>query len=97
MNFYCIYDLKANYYLTPFTAMNHHVAKRMFTASCSDPNTSLYQFPTDYELFYIGTFCEQTARMDSDDKMSLGLAASFRRLDFYPPQPQPTTFDGTGE
>lgn len=97
MNFYAIYDLKAGYYLTPFIAHNHHVAKRMFTASCSDSNTSLYQFPTDYELFLIGSFDEQTAEIATVEKESLGLAAAFRRLDFYPPQPVPTTFDGSTE
>lgn len=94
---FAIFDTKAKYFAVPFLARNEFSAKRMFTESCSAPDTELYKYPTDYELFYIADFDEDTGVYTSVDKESLGLAASYRRLDFYPVQPVPETIDGDHE
>ncbi|AXL15506.1 nonstructural protein [Microviridae sp.] len=91
-NFYAVYDIKAQYYLAPFTSVNDHTAKRAFIGACSDPDTKLYKFPTDYELFHVGEFLEETGELvPVEAKRSLGLAASYKRLDFYGVDPVETT------
>ncbi len=94
---YAVRDLKADFFLSPFIAHNDHHAKRAFAEAASDPATGLYQFPTDYELYYVGDFDVVAGTVISADKISLGCASSYRRTTLNPPAAVETTFGDSDE
>ena len=57
---YTIYDSKAEAYLRPFFTTTKGLALRSFVDESNKPGTSLNQYPSDYTLFEIGTFEDQT-------------------------------------
>ena len=52
MKIYSIYDGQAKFWLSPFTAQNDNVAKRMFIVSLGDS----FPFRADFILYSIGEF-----------------------------------------
>lgn len=60
---FTIRDVKASEYKTPFFALNHAEANRSFVRIALDPQTMVNQFPEDFELFYLGMYDTETARV----------------------------------
>lgn len=58
---FCIYDEKAEAYITPFYAPTVAVAKRNFTQAATTEGNSFNLFAADYTLFETGTWDDQTA------------------------------------
>lgn len=56
---YCIRDAKAECFLTPFLKKTHGEAERDFTTLVNDDKSMVNKFPEDYDLYFIGTFCDQ--------------------------------------
>lgn len=56
LNAYTLHDLKALNFNQPFFCLNHGVARRMVTDIATDPNTSIGRHPSDYILYFIGTY-----------------------------------------
>lgn len=63
MKLYTIRDGSAEFFLPPFCAPNDNVAKRMFIGSLGDSFT----FRTDFLLYSIGEFDDQTGLLQSSD------------------------------
>lgn len=61
VNFYSIYDVKANIYSIPFVAVNEKVAKRTVQGAMLDTNSILRLHPSDYRLFCVGQFDDESA------------------------------------
>lgn len=61
LNVYTIYDEKAAAFLPPFCQATDGVAIRNFVASAQDTQSAIGAFPTDFTLFRIGSFDEDTA------------------------------------
>jgi hypothetical protein len=55
---YSIYDLKVSAYSTPFFSPNDSVALRSFQQVKRDPDSQVYHFPGDFQLYRIGTFTD---------------------------------------
>lgn len=58
---YCIYDEKAKLYNDPFYMVNHGVATRTFSDMVHNPETVINKHPTDYHLYYLGEYDDETA------------------------------------
>lgn len=55
---FAIYDRKANTYSLPFFKPSEGDALRMFMQAAVDQQTTIYMYPSDYELYFIGEYTE---------------------------------------
>lgn len=68
MNAYAIRDLKADFNC-PFFSVNDDVAVRQFASVVNDPTSLISQFPSDYQLFFVGQFNTVTGQFLNDDAL----------------------------
>lgn len=61
LELFCVYDLKAEYFGSPFTARNSAVAQRLFERLCFSGESEISKAPTDYTLVHIGSFDDSNA------------------------------------
>ncbi len=80
MQIFTIRDSKAEAYLQPFYAMNVGLAVRMITESAQDQGTMLYKYPSDFELFSIGSFDEHTGIITGSPHVSIGKIVDFLQI-----------------
>ncbi len=64
---FSIRDAKAEVFNKPFHATTHGEAERNFQTAVNDPKTTLSQYPEDFDLYYIGTYNDNTGRFLSLD------------------------------
>lgn len=77
-NIYTVYDSKALAFMQPFYSERHEVAQRHFAAAANDINTDIGRYSTDYTLFCIGEFDDQSGIITPLEQFqNLGLAASY--------------------
>lgn len=57
---YSIYDAKTKVFSKPFHALTEGEAERSFQQVVNDDRSNLFQFPEDYDLYYIGRYDDQT-------------------------------------
>lgn len=57
---FAIRDVKAAAYLRPFFSQNHQVAMRDCTSACRNPESPFVKFPTDFELYQLGEFDDES-------------------------------------
>jgi len=57
---FCVYDSKARIYAAPFLAPRQEVAVRDFTRAARDPNVDISRFPSDYSLYEMGEFDDES-------------------------------------
>jgi len=62
---YSIRDAKAEVYNQPWFAKTHGEAERNFTQLTRDQKSQVSQFPEDYDLYYLGTYDDQTGMVES--------------------------------
>ena len=62
---FSVYDEKAETYSLPLTHSSVQVAIRSFTAAVKNPQSFIHQFPSDYALYHIGSFDEDTSEIKS--------------------------------
>lgn len=60
---YSLHDLKAGGFYAPFTSPNDSAAKRAVATAAHMDNTLVSQHPSDFELFSLGTFNEDTGEI----------------------------------
>lgn len=60
---YCIFDSKAQIYHAPFYKSTHGEAERDFQSVSRDPQSTISQYPEDFDLFYIGEFDDETGKV----------------------------------
>lgn len=56
---YTVYDAKSLAYNTPFFAPTDGSATRSFQELANDLSTTVGKFPTDYSLWFVGTYDDQ--------------------------------------
>ncbi len=61
MSLYVIYDSKAQIYNKPFCMQNDQVATRACIDLVNDPTTDCAKHPTDYALYWIGSYDDENA------------------------------------
>lgn len=71
MNLYSLYDLKAEFYMTPFVSRTDKTVLRDIFSLLSDPNTVLAQHPEDFVLYRLGVWSEVTGDFLSTDKVKI--------------------------
>lgn len=76
---FAVLDTKLNTYAQPFFMPTVPSALRAFAGACNDPSTMLSKHPTDFSLFLLGEFDDETGEVHSVKLENLGMAASFVR------------------
>ncbi len=75
---FAIYDNKATAYMQPFFAGTPGLALRSFSDSANSQETIFNKHPTDFCLFEIGEFNDETAEINTyKETKNLGLAADY--------------------
>lgn len=75
---FSVFDSKAKGWLPPFTAVNAAVAIRMFERAVNDGQSDFHRFSSDYSLFEIGLFSEDSGEVQGvEPKVNLGVAVEF--------------------
>ena len=78
-DYYAIFDIKADRYLTPFPETNNATALRQFEAIVNNPESFVYTHPEDYQLFRVGSWDHIQGDMEGVTKMHLADATDFSR------------------
>lgn len=74
---YGIFDDKAAAYSNPFFMIHHGQALRAFGDVVQDPNSSIHRHPSDFHLYYIGDFDNESGQFTSFEPQFLGHAVDF--------------------
>lgn len=61
MFIYTVRDAKAQLYGRPFFVHNAAIALRGMSDQVNDPQSDFFKYPTDFELFELGTYDDSTA------------------------------------
>lgn len=76
---FAIFDNKAQAYAQPFFCLNRAMAERSFKIACNDPKTEFFHAPTDYTLFEIGDYHQDSGLLcQPENHVNCGLAAQFK-------------------
>lgn len=62
---FSVYDVKAQTYANPFLFTHKGEAIRAFMTGATDKSTSLNKYPSDYKLYYLGEFDDQSGKLHS--------------------------------
>lgn len=62
---YSVRDAKVEAFLPPFFERAHGAAIRSFEQACKDPAHSFAKASTDFALYYVGSFDDQTGLIQS--------------------------------
>jgi len=62
---FSIRDSKGEIYNTPFFKNTHGEAERDFRMLCKDEKSMVFQYPDDFDLYYIGEYDNQKGTMSS--------------------------------
>lgn len=60
---YTVRDSKTEIYNAPFFQKTHGEAERAFSGLANDPQTMVGRYPTDYDLYYLGDYDDQTGKI----------------------------------
>lgn len=64
---FCIYDRKGTLFHAPFFAVSAGAAVRSFSDLVNDPNTTVGRHPSDYVLYRVGSFDDQSGSLSRTD------------------------------
>jgi hypothetical protein len=67
LKMYSVRDQKAEIFNTPFYKKTHGEAERDFKTLVNDPKSVVAQYPEDYDLWYLGEYCDQTGSFKTLD------------------------------
>lgn len=75
LNIYSVYDVATQAYKTPWFSQADGEAMRGFKDVCSDAEHPMGQHPEDYTLFRMGTFNDNTGKIEGEvpEKLLTGL------------------------
>lgn len=62
---FTIRDAKGEFYTQPFIKKTHGEAERDFRMLVNDEKSQINQFPEDYDLYYLGTFDDESGKMET--------------------------------
>lgn len=67
LRMFVVYDSKAEIYNTPFCMNTVGAALRAFADQANDPSTMIGKYPTDYDIFEIGTFDDNSGKIEAHE------------------------------
>lgn len=74
-----VFDSKAKVFSNPFVSTNNATALREFERAVNDRNTDLFNYPTDYSLYNLGVFDDNSGLITSHpEPQLLGLAVQYK-------------------
>lgn len=76
LQIFSVLDVKSKLYAQPFFLQNEDVALRVFTNAANDKSSEIYQNPSDYQLYCIGSFNIETGLITSNEIPTLLTSAS---------------------
>lgn len=77
-NVYCIYDSKAEAYMSPWFVDKDGQALREFQDAVQNRETPFNKHPEDYTLFKIGSYDERTGKLSSlETPVSMGVGIEY--------------------
>lgn len=79
LKMYSIRDQKAEIFNIPFFKKTHGEAERDFTELVRDEKSMPAKYPEDYDLYFVGTYDDQTGVTDSlDTPQHMAKAVTFK-------------------
>jgi len=60
---YSIRDAKAEVFNCPFYKKTHGEAERDFKTLCNDPKSTVFNFPEDFDLYYVGEYDDDSGKL----------------------------------
>lgn len=77
---YSVYDAKVKYFHNPMFMRNKGEAIRSWQEAANDDKSQISRHPSDFDLFEIGEFDDQTAKIVMHQSpVSIGLAVHFKK------------------
>lgn len=76
-----VFDDKAKAYLQPFFVANENIARRSFGDAVADPSTGISKHVSDYKLYQVGIFDDNSGMFDAKFDKPVFLANA---IDFVP-------------
>lgn len=67
LKIYSIRDAKAEIYNAPFFQKTHGEAERNFTQLVNDEKSTVAKFPEDFDLYFLGTYDDNTGKVQPLD------------------------------
>lgn len=67
LKIFSIRDSKGEVFNTPFYQKTHGEAERNFRQLLSDEKSLVSKYPDDFDLYYLGTYDDQTGKFNSLD------------------------------
>jgi len=72
-----VFDDKTKVFCSPFTAQTISAALRDFAYAANDLDSNIGRYPSDFSLFHIGNYDDETATLIPLTMSSLGTAIQF--------------------
>jgi len=73
-----LYDRATEAYAPIMTVNTRNEAIRSFRQAVNDPQTPIYNNPTDYELYVVGTFNDQDGEIEASTPELIARAEDFK-------------------
>ncbi|AXH78030.1 MAG: nonstructural protein [Microviridae sp.] len=67
LKMFSIRDSKGEVFNPPFYKKTHGEAERDFQTLCKDEKSTVNQYPEDFDLYYIGTYDDNSGKIQSLD------------------------------
>lgn len=74
MNLFTIKDIKSNSYGAPFASVNSGSATRTVAMAMEDKTSLLARYPSDFELWAVGSMDEKTAALTTETEFIVNLS-----------------------
>lgn len=65
LRIYSIRDAKGEVFNPPFYKKTHGEAERDFMTLVNDEKSTVWKYPDDFDLYYLGTYDDVTGRLES--------------------------------
>lgn len=76
---YSIRDDKSQVYNRPFFNATHGEAERTLHSLVNDEKSMISQYPSDFSLYYVGTYDDNTGRFEPCDPQHIAHASSLKK------------------
>lgn len=67
LKMFCIRDAKADIFHRPFFSSTHGEAERQFVQVVNDDKSTIFKFPEDFDLYYLGEYDDNSGKIKSLD------------------------------
>lgn len=79
LKLFAVHDVAAEAFMAPHSFPTTAMAIRAFSQACEDSSTQFHQTPSDYTLFQIGEFSDETGEVTPCTPLAVAKALDFAR------------------